>query len=149
MPTAKRPLSPHLQVYRPQLTSVLSIFHRITGGALFAGMALLATWLLAAGAGPGPFAVVQGLLASWFGMLVLLGFSFALFYHLCNGIRHLVWDAGWGFELPQVYASGWAVVVMSALLTGAAWAFGLTMMGGGAPPPHRPPTAPATGGQRS
>jgi succinate dehydrogenase / fumarate reductase cytochrome b subunit len=131
MPKGKRPLSPHLQVYRPQLTSIVSIFHRITGVALFAGMALLACWLLAAGAGPGPFAVAQGLLASWFGMVVLLGLSFALFYHLCNGIRHLVWDTGWGFEMPQVYASGWAVVVMSALLTGAAWAFGLAMMGGG------------------
>ena len=131
MPKGKRPLSPHLQVYRPQLTSTLSIFHRITGVALFAGMALLVTWLLAAGAGPGPFAVAQGFLGSWLGMVVLLGFSFALFYHLCNGVRHLVWDAGWGFELPQVYASGWAVVVVSVLLTGAAWAFGLTVMGGG------------------
>ncbi len=131
MPKGKRPLSPHLQVYRPQLTSTLSIFHRITGVALFAGMALLVTWLLAAGAGPGPFAVVQGLLGSWLGMVVLLGFSFALFYHLCNGVRHLFWDAGRGFELPQVYASGWAVVVVSVLLTGAAWAFGLTVMGGG------------------
>ena len=131
MPKGKRPLSPHLQVYRLQLTSTLSIFHRITGVALAAGMALLVTWLLAAGAGPGPFAVAQGLLGSWLGMVVLLGFSFALFFHLCNGVRHLFWDAGWGFELPQVYASGWSVVVVSILLTGAAWAFGLTMMGGG------------------
>ena len=131
MPKGKRPLSPHLQVYRPQLTMILSIFHRITGVALFAGLALLVYWLLAAGAGPGPFAVAQGLLGSWLGMVVLLGFSFALFYHLCNGVRHLVWDAGWGFELAQVYASGWAVVVVSILLTGAAWAFGLTVMGGG------------------
>ncbi|MCH7710262.1 MAG: succinate dehydrogenase, cytochrome b556 subunit [Proteobacteria bacterium] len=131
MPKGKRPLSPHLQVYRPQLTSILSIFHRITGVALAAGMVLLVAWLLAAGAGPGPFAVAQGLLGSWLGMVVLLGFSFALFFHLCNGVRHLFWDAGWGFELPQVYASGWSVVVVSILLTGAAWAFGLTMMGGG------------------
>ncbi|MCH9051152.1 MAG: succinate dehydrogenase, cytochrome b556 subunit [Proteobacteria bacterium] len=131
MPKGKRPLSPHLQVYRPQLTSTLSIFHRITGVALAAGMVLLVAWLLAAGAGPAPFAVAQGLLGSWLGMVVLLGFSFALFFHLCNGVRHLFWDAGWGFELPQVYASGWSVVVVSILLTGAAWAFGLTMMGGG------------------
>ena len=131
MPKGKRPLSPHLQVYRLQLTSTLSIFHRITGVALAAGMVLLIAWLLAAGAGPGPFAVAQGLLGSWLGMVVLLGFSFALFFHLCNGVRHLFWDAGWGFELPQVYASGWSVVVVSILLTGAAWAFGLTMMGGG------------------
>ena len=101
MPKGKRPLSPHLQVYRPQLTSILSIFHRITGVALGAGMALLVTWLLAAGAGPGPFAVAQGLLGSWLGMAVLLGFSFALFFHLCNGVRHLVWDAGWASSCPR------------------------------------------------
>ena len=118
MPKGKRPLSPHLQVYRPQLTSILSIFHRITGVALFAGLALLVYWLLAAGAGPGPFAVAQGLLGSWLGMVVLPGFSFALFFHLCNGCRRLVRDAGRGVELTAVLASGWGGGVVSTQVRG-------------------------------
>ena len=125
MSADRRPLSPHLQVYKPQLTSVLSISHRITGVALAVGTLLLAWWLIAAAAGPDAFAVVQGFLGSWLGYLILLGFSYALMYHLCNGIRHLFWDAGYGFELETVYKSGWATVIASAALTVIAWAIAI------------------------
>ena len=111
MTTEDRPLSPHLQIYKPQLTSVLSILHRMTGIALAVGLLMLAWWVIAAASGPPAFAVVQDFNASWVGRLLLFGWSFALFYHLCNGIRHLFWDAGYGFELPNVYASGRIVVV--------------------------------------
>lgn len=118
---APRPLSPHLQVYRPQLTSVMSITHRATGVALAVGTLLLVWWLLAAATGPEQFAVVQSVLGSWIGRLLLLGWSWALFYHLANGIRHLFWDAGWGLDLKPAYRSGWAVVVASVVLTLGTW----------------------------
>jgi succinate dehydrogenase / fumarate reductase, cytochrome b subunit len=130
MSTPTRPLSPHLQVYKPQLTSVLSITHRATGVALSAGAIFLVIWLAAAAAGPYRYAQVNAFLASWFGMLLLVGWTWALFFHLCNGIRHLAWDVGWGFELPQLYASGWAAVIGSVMLTVLAWAAGLLAMGG-------------------
>jgi succinate dehydrogenase / fumarate reductase cytochrome b subunit len=125
-----RPLSPHLQVYRPQLTSVLSILHRGTGIALAVGTLMLVWWLVAAAAGPGPFAAAQGFIGSWFGLLILFGWTFSLFFHLCNGIRHLFWDAGYGFELKTVYASGWTVVAASGGLTILAWIVGLVSRGG-------------------
>lgn len=116
-----RPLSPHLQIYRPQLTSVLSISHRATGILLGAGTLLLAYWLMSAASGAQAYAAAQGFLGSWLGRALLLAFSFSLFYHLCNGIRHLFWDAGLGFDLRTTYASGAAVVVASVALTLAAW----------------------------
>jgi succinate dehydrogenase / fumarate reductase cytochrome b subunit len=125
MSADRRPLSPHLQIYKPQLTSVLSISHRVTGVALAVGTLLLAWWLIAAAAGPDAFAVVQGFLGSWLGYLILFGFSYALMYHLCNGIRHLFWDAGYGFELETVYKSGWATVGASVVLTVIAWAIAI------------------------
>ncbi len=125
----RRPLSPHLQVYRPQLTSVLSIFHRITGMALVGGLVLLAWWLIAAAAGPGAFGVVQAFLGSWFGLLVLFGVSLALFYHLCNGVRHLIWDSGHLLEIEAVYRSGWVMLGSAVALTVAAWAIGLAVGG--------------------
>ena len=121
-----RPLSPHLQVYRWQLTSVLSILHRFTGIALSAGSILLVAWLLAAAQGPQAYAGMRGFLGSWIGLVLLFGWTVALFYHLCNGIRHLWWDTGRGLELPQVYAGGWAVVGATALLTAIAWIVGLS-----------------------
>ena len=124
-PARARPLSPHLQVYRPQLTSVLSITHRATGVALAAGTLLLVWWLVAAASGPQQFATVQAVMGSWFGKLSLLGWTVSLFFHLANGIRHLFWDAGLGFELRTTYASGWAVVAATLLLTVLAWAWGL------------------------
>ena len=122
---SNRPLSPHLQVYKPQLTSVLSITHRATGVALAAGPLLLVWWIVAAATGEEYFTFVQGIMASWPGLIVLSGFSWAVFYHLCNGIRHLFWDAGYGFELETAYKSGWATVISSFVLTGATWAIGL------------------------
>jgi succinate dehydrogenase / fumarate reductase cytochrome b subunit len=117
-----RPLSPHLQVYRWQITNTLSILHRMTGVALAVGTLLLVGWLVAAAAGPGPYAAVRGFMGSWLGMLMLFGWSYALFYHLANGIRHLVWDAGHGFEIKEVERSGWLVVAVSAVATLGAWA---------------------------
>ena len=117
MRSADRPLSPHLQIYRWQLTSVLSILHRATGVALSAGAILLVWWLVAAASGPEVYEGVEDFLGSWLGLLLLFGWTAALFYHLCNGIRHLVWDAGHGFGLATTYASGWAVVAASAGLT--------------------------------
>jgi len=127
MATADRPLSPHLQVYRPQITSVLSILHRITGVALALGSLLLIYWLVAAASGPEAYGTAQALIGSIIGRLLLLGWTFALFYHLCNGIRHLFWDAGWGFELATVTASGWLVVAASAALTLLSWTLGYAL----------------------
>lgn len=129
MEKRQRPLSPHLQIYRPQLTSVLSITHRGTGIALVAGTLLLVYWLLAAASGPEAYASAQSLLGSWIGRIVLLAFSFSLFFHLCNGIRHLFWDAGLGFELKTTYASGTAVVIVSIAMTLLAWSLAYFMRG--------------------
>lgn len=120
----QRPLSPFMigPYYRPQLTSMLSIVHRATGVFLSMGTLLLSGWLIAAASGPDAYACVEKLLAAWYGKLVLFGWSYALFYHLCNGIRHLFWDAGYGFELKQVYFSGYLMIAGSVLLTAGAWA---------------------------
>ncbi len=130
-PAAKRPrpLSPNIQNYRPQLTSVLSVTNRITGLALSAGAVVLVLWLVSAATGPQAYAAVQGAIASWVGQVALLGFTFAFFLHLCGGIRHLVWDTVHGFELRAIYASGWAVVAASLALTVAAWTASLFMGG--------------------
>ena len=125
--TSNRPLSPHLQIYKPQLTSVLSISHRITGIALVAGSLLLVAWIVGAAKGPDAFAIVSGFLRNPLGLLLLFGWSVALFYHLANGIRHLFWDAGYGFELGTAYRSGWIVVGATIVLTGLAWILGLAM----------------------
>ena len=117
MTTNNRPLSPHLQVYKPQITSVLSITHRITGVVLCAGAFLLAFLLMSATYGPEMYECAQGLLGSFIGRAVMLGVVFSLWFHLANGIRHLAWDAGWGFELEQVRTSGIAVIAVAAILT--------------------------------
>ena len=116
-----RPLSPHLTVYRPQVTSVLSILHRITGVGLTLGAALAVWWLLAAATGDDYFSFVDGLLTSWLGHLVLLGLTFSLAYHFCNGIRHLIWDMGYGFDLEVVENSAKAVVIAAVALTVLIW----------------------------
>lgn len=121
MAQGERPLSPHLQVYRPQITSVLSISHRASGVFLAAASLLLVYWLLAAASGPEAYAAAQAFFGHWFMRLVLIAVSFAFFYHLCNGIRHLCWDAGWGFEIRQVIVSGWTVVIASLVLTLGFW----------------------------
>ena len=124
-----RPLSPHLQIYRWQLTSVMSILHRASGIALSVGAILLVSWLGAASDGPEPYAKMRWFLGSPGGLIVLFGWSVALFYHLCNGIRHLWWDTGRGLELKSVYASGYAVLAATAALTVVAWVAGLSRWG--------------------
>lgn len=116
-----RPLSPHLQIYRPQITSVLSFAHRVTGVSLGACAVALVGWLIAVALGPGPYSTAQVLLQSWLGQLLLVAGVFSFFLHLCGGIRHLFWDAGVGFQLRTIYLSGWLVVATSAVLTIAAF----------------------------
>ena len=121
MASTNRPLSPHLQVYKPQLTSVMSILHRATGIALALGTFLLVWWLIAAATGESAFSTVQAFTASWVGRLLLLGWSYALFYHLCNGIRHLIWDTGLLFKIQNAYMAGYIVLGLAALLTLIVW----------------------------
>ena len=123
-----RPLSPHLQVYRPQLTSVLSILHRATRIALSVGALYLATWVIYVASGAQGYAVFQGFNTSIGGRIVLGGWLFCAFYHLCNGIRHLFWDAGYGFELKDAYRSGWIVVAVALVATAASWVVGLRLV---------------------
>ena len=122
-----RPLSPHLQIYRLPFSALISISHRATGVLLAAGSLVLVYWLAAVASGPDAFANAQALLGSIVGRVLLLALTFSLFYHLANGIRHLFWDAGFGFELRTVRASGMLVIVASVVLTLVAWALGYTM----------------------
>lgn len=124
MSTTDRPLSPHIGIYKPQITSVLSILHRATGVFLCFGAVVFAWWLIALALGPEPFAAARSALGSWIGRLLLFAWTFSFFYHLCNGVRHLFWDAGLGFELPTVQASGKAVVAASIALTIVAFGLG-------------------------
>lgn len=117
----RRPLSPHMQIYRPQWTWVPSIVHRLTGVGLLVGGVIVVWWLSAAAAGPDYFAIVDGLVTSWLGHLVLLGLTWSLAYHLLNGIRHLVWDAGYGFEVPTAERSAKGVAIGSLVLTVLLW----------------------------
>lgn len=124
-----RPLSPNIQIYRPQLTSVLSIANRITGVFLSACAVVLVIWLIAAASGPDAYLRFHDIIASWPGQILLLAATFAFFLHLCGGIRHLVWDTVRGFELRQIYASGWIVVVASVVLTVVCWSASLLIAG--------------------
>ncbi len=116
-----RPLSPHLSIYRWPVTMALSILHRATGVAMSVGLIIFAVWLMQTAAGAEQYAAFSGLMSSLFGKLALIGWSYAFFFHLCNGVRHLVWDAGHGFEKHQANASAWFVLVVSILLTVAFW----------------------------
>ena len=129
MASNNRPLSPHLQVYKPQLTTFMSITHRATGIALAVGTLMLVCWLIAAATSETAFNEVQAFLGSIVGRLLLLGWSFALFYHLCNGLRHLFWDAGKGFEIETAYMTGRIVIAASILLTIGAWLWGYAAIG--------------------
>jgi len=122
-PKVSRPLSPFMigPYYRPQLTSMLSIVHRLTGMGLAVGTPLLVWWLVALAGGPWTYATFSGHLTAWYGQLLLLGWSWSLLYHLCNGIRHLCWDLGYGYSMVAVYRSGYVMVAASLLLTAAAW----------------------------
>lgn len=123
----QRPLSPFMlgQTYRFQITSVMSILHRISGVALYAGAFILVWWLSQLAAGPLHAQRAVEILASLPGKLVLFGFSLCLVYHLLNGIRHLAWDAGHGFQIPSVYRSGYTVAALTLVFTALIWAFAL------------------------
>lgn len=116
-----RPISPHLQVYRPQITSVMSITHRISGSLLLVLAALWVWWLGALVTGPECYEQFAAFCASIPGHIILIAVSWALFYHLSNGIRHLFWDAGWMLNLPGAYRSGWAVIIFSVVATVVMW----------------------------
>ena len=123
---SSRPLSPHLQIYRPQLTSVLSITHRGTGIFLSIGALVLTYWLLSIAGGETSYAQTREYLGSVPAKLLLALWSFSFYFHLCSGIRHMVWDLGFGFELKTLYASGFAAVITSVAATALTWAFVLT-----------------------
>jgi succinate dehydrogenase / fumarate reductase cytochrome b subunit len=122
-----RPMSPHLQIYRWPISMALSILHRASGVALGIGTLMLACWLVSAATSPDAFGAVQGFLASPIGLLLLFGWSAALIFHFFAGIRHLVWDAGYGFDAPQYNNTGWAVVIATAATTVAVWVIGLAV----------------------
>jgi succinate dehydrogenase / fumarate reductase cytochrome b subunit len=126
-----RPLSPHLQIYRPQITSVLSISHRVAGVALSVGTLVLVAWIVVLATGSDvAFLAFGALLASPVGLVLMAGWSLALFFHLANGIRHLFWDAGVGLDMPAATRSGWAVIVASVALTVISWLIALLAMRG-------------------
>jgi succinate dehydrogenase / fumarate reductase cytochrome b subunit len=121
----KRPLSPHLQIYKIQITSLLSILHRGTGIALYGGAVIWALWFFALAMGSQCCEQMQAILLSPLGLVLLFGWTFSFFYHLCNGIRHLCWDMGKGYDMPTVRLTGWTVVITSSVLTGATWLWGV------------------------
>ena len=126
----ERPLSPHLQIYKPQLTSMLSVMHRGTGIFLALGTPILVFWLMSIASGVVEYQRLQACLSHWFGLLVLFGWSFALFYHLCNGIRHLFWDVGRGYEIKDLYTSGKIVLLVSVIMTILTWVIAIQRSGG-------------------
>ena len=128
--TFERPLSPHLQIYRPLINMVMSILHRITGGALYFGTLLLATWLVAAATGERAYELVNGFFAHPIGKLILFGYSWALIHHMLGGMRHLLWDTGRGLQIAQVNMLSWLTIIGSVSLTLAAWGAGLLLRGG-------------------
>jgi succinate dehydrogenase / fumarate reductase cytochrome b subunit len=121
MATDNRPLSPHLQIYRPQLTSVLSISHRFSGIILSAGLVAVVLWVLAVASGPVQYDRFVALAAHPIGLIGMALWTLALFYHLLNGIRHLLWDAGWLLDLKGAYTSGYMVVAGALVLTVLSW----------------------------
>jgi succinate dehydrogenase / fumarate reductase cytochrome b subunit len=123
MPARSRPTSPHLSIYRWQIGNTLSILHRLTGAVLALGLVALSYWFVSLAGGPDSYAAAARLFASPFGLAVLLGWTFSFLFHLLNGVRHLFWDAGKGFERTQRHLSGWFAVLGAIALTlcVAAW----------------------------
>lgn len=119
----ERPLSPHLQVYRLPMTAKMSIMHRMTGVILMGGMVLIAAWLVAAAMGEESYNTLMGWVRHPLGVIVLFGWSLAFYYHLCNGIRHLIWDTGHLFKLRDANLAGWIVLVATAALQWATWCY--------------------------
>ena len=126
--SAARPLSPHLQIYRPMLTMMMSIMHRITGVGLYFGIVLLVWWLTAASISDGYFDFVQGFFGHWFGRLLLFGFTWALLHHALGGLRHLLWDTGRGFDLILIEWLARANLAGSIVLTLLLWIIGYGVM---------------------
>ena len=126
----ERPVSPHLQIYRWPLPMAMSILHRITGCALYFGTLLLAWWLIAAGSGPNPYGKVSAFADSFFGRLILFGYTWALIHHALGGLRHLIWDAGYGFSQQEREGLAWATIVGSVILTVLLWIVGFFVIGG-------------------
>jgi len=116
-----RPLSPHLSIYRWPITMALSILHRATGVAMSLGFVVFVAWLFDAAAGPEAYAVFMSVMDSTIGLLLLIGWSFAFFYHLSNGVRHLLWDTGRGLEKEQATRSAWLVLIIAVVLTALFW----------------------------
>ena len=128
-PARTRPRSPHIGIYRPMLTMMMSIVHRITGGALYFGTLLLVWWLVAAATGPEAYAAFLDVATSWVGRLVLLGYTWALIHHLLGGVKHFVWDMGKGFDLTTIEWLARLSLVGSVLLTGVVWILAYAMAG--------------------
>jgi succinate dehydrogenase / fumarate reductase, cytochrome b subunit len=129
-PTIERPLSPHITIYRWQINMVMSIAHRLTGTALYAGTLLLAAWLVAVASGEDSFALVNGVFAHPVGRLILFGYTWALLHHMLGGVRHFIWDSGRGFRIWQVNVLSWLTIIASVTLTLVIWAAGLVLKGG-------------------
>jgi len=125
-----RPISPHLQIYRPMLSMMMSIVHRITGAALYFGMALVAWWLLAAAGGPNAYATFEWAVGNIVGQIILFGFTWALLHHMLGGIRHLIWDLIYGFEPAEREMLVLASLIGSIALTIIVWVIGYLAMGG-------------------
>jgi succinate dehydrogenase / fumarate reductase cytochrome b subunit len=123
MPARARPISPHATIYRWQIGNTLSILHRVSGAALALGLIALSYWLASLAEGPQSYAAAAASFASPLGLIILIGWTFAFMYHLLNGVRHLFWDAGRGFERTQRHASGWIAVLGSVVLTLSLWAW--------------------------
>ena len=128
-PLKNRPLSPHLTIYKPMLTMMMSIVHRITGAALYFGMLLVVWWLLAAASGPNAYAKVQWFMETLIGRLILLGFSWALLHHMLGGIRHLIWDTGRGLDKVSIEIFALATIIGSTVLTVLVWIAGYWLRG--------------------
>ena len=126
----ERPLSPHLQVYRLTLTMAMSIVHRITGAALYFGIVLVAWWLIAVAAGPAPYATFEAFISTWIGRLILFGYTWALIHHGLGGIRHFIWDMGWGYEPTERELLTLFTLIGSIGLTVLLWAVGYLVVGG-------------------
>lgn len=126
----QRPLSPHLQIYTPLINMVMSILHRLTGAALYFGTLLLAWWLIAAATGPAYFDYVSSWFSPWYGQVVLIGYTWALFHHMLGGVRHFIWDLGYGYDLRTVDQLSWGSGALSLIITGLIW-FGVAFARGG------------------
>lgn len=127
--TTNRPLSPHLQIHRPLISMVMSIFHRITGTMNYLGMLLLAGWLMAAASGPDTYATAMDWIGSPVGYLILVGLSWSVIHHALGGLRHFVWDTGYGFAIRNIRRLSYATIMGSVTLTVVFWAILLSTMG--------------------